>query len=112
VIGRYLYFVPEIHPGVEVVAILADGSEPLCEWATKYIPDYPHDIAAAWRLVERMVAAGHDVAIHSYQSAEDHVSPFSTWCTVDESDDLDSGGTIAPRGICRAFVLAMSGGAR
>jgi hypothetical protein len=87
---------------------LVSGAKPGTTEPIVFLPDYPHDIAAAWELVDSMVAAGHDVAINSYQSAEDHVSPFSTWCTVDENDELDSGGTTAPRAITRAFVLAMT----
>jgi len=88
--------------------IAAESTVAVALDALRLVPDYPRDIAAAWGLVDRMVEAGHDVAVHAYQSAEDHVSPFSTWCTVDENDDLDSGGTAAPRAITRAFVLAMT----
>jgi hypothetical protein len=56
VVGRYLYIVPESRPGVEIDSIPADGTEPLCGGAMKYIPDYPHDIAAAWGLAERIPA--------------------------------------------------------
>jgi hypothetical protein len=72
----------------------------------KKVPDYPHDIAAAWELVDRMIAAGHGVEIH----CDSDLGPQATaWCTVDDDDELDSGGTTAPRAITRAFVLAMEG---
>lgn len=121
VVGRYLYIVPESHPGVEIVSIPADGTEPLCEGALIYIPDYPHDIAAAWELMGPIIAAGFaievipGVMVRLLFRSE---AKFVDNCLVGVFDEIArfiglgrGPGEEDARNITRAFILAMSGGA-
>jgi hypothetical protein len=114
VVGRYLYIVPERHPGVEIVSIPADGTEPLCEGAMKYIPDYPHDIAAAMELfalipmpcgLERGYEKWHGVGPIGLHVGFGILPPYRDEDDVWAETVWSESGS---RAITMAFVLAMT----
>jgi hypothetical protein len=75
------------------------------EW---YLLDYPHDIAAAWELIDG--AAKSSV----FFPGDGEVDVWARMTFIDQDTGPRSGdcpgGLSAARAITRAFVLAMSGG--
>jgi hypothetical protein len=114
VVGRYLYIVPESRPGVEIDSIPADGTEPLCGGAMKYIPDYPHDIAAAWELIDEAEKTNRGVSLFRndkgvWEMAFSRERPelrMPGEKFIGANDHAT--GETAPLAITRAFVLAMT----
>jgi len=78
------------------------------------IPDYPHDIAAAWGLVEELKGRERQVELLE-RPADSHAR---IWMTVDDGPDYIPGLTAydpigmtadtMSRAITRAFILAMT----
>ena len=79
------------------------------------IPDYPHDIAAAWELVKQLERDGFKTSVHTGM-----IDPMTGDVLDDSSaaiwnhDDIYWVGTAgpgeSPLAITRAFVLAMTEG--
>lgn len=68
------------------------------EWIPNpYLSDWPRDIAAAWELMDEMVANGKRPGIKRVAEHE--------WRAVADHDECDTYSTSAPRAIAEAYLL-------
>ena len=99
------------------VSVAADGGvSELGDGKTRHyrdavIPDYPHDIAAAWELVQVAAERGLWVRVLGpFFKGQPYWAGFSPHMTTGWNGrmDYEEEGDTAPLAITRAFVLAMS----
>lgn len=85
-----------------LAAPLGMPPHPVDDGAFEVLPDYPHDIAAAWELVEKMKS---DDMLPTVEFADGEW--WCDWFGMEGPGNATDGDS-APRAITRAFVLAMS----
>lgn len=72
---------------------------------------YSTDISAAWLIVEKMIVEGWNMDVGWYRDGNTWTASLSTdWDAFPDARILEADGKSAPEAICKAALLAKTGG--